>query len=145
MVLPVSSRVGFKTGLCAALLALAPLACEAQTSPAAPAASASSTCPGKNGGILLSPGFCATIFADNIGQPFGTWCLVRTACCTSTRGAAATSTMTRRRPVDFEVALQDTKGTGRADVIRRFGDGVPQGSKPAAPGLRSTRTQFMPK
>jgi glucose/arabinose dehydrogenase len=28
----------------------------------------------------------------------------------------------------FLVALKDTKGAGRADVIERFGDGVPQGS-----------------
>jgi hypothetical protein len=25
-------------------------------------------CPGDNGGILLSPAFCATIFADNVGH-----------------------------------------------------------------------------
>jgi hypothetical protein len=26
------------------------------------------TCPGDNGGITLSPGFCAIIFADNLGH-----------------------------------------------------------------------------
>jgi len=26
------------------------------------------------------------------------------------------------------VALQDTHGTGKADVVKRFGDGVPEGS-----------------
>jgi hypothetical protein len=33
---------------------------------AAPAFAAA--CPGDNGGITLSPGFCATIFADNLGH-----------------------------------------------------------------------------
>src|SRR6516162_11466686 len=27
------------------------------------------SCPGDNGGITLSPGFCATVFADNLGHP----------------------------------------------------------------------------
>jgi len=27
-----------------------------------------STCAGDNGGITLSPGFCATVFADNVGH-----------------------------------------------------------------------------
>src|SRR5215469_4177364 len=37
----------------------------AQTSSGSPASPA---CAGDNGGITLSPGFCATIFADNIGH-----------------------------------------------------------------------------
>ena len=32
------------------------------------AANTASACPGDNGGITLSPGFCATVFADNVGH-----------------------------------------------------------------------------
>ena len=32
------------------------------------AANTGSTCAGDNGGITLSPGFCATVFADNVGH-----------------------------------------------------------------------------
>jgi hypothetical protein len=37
----------------------------AQSNPNSPAAN---RCAGDNGGIALSPGFCATIFVDNIGH-----------------------------------------------------------------------------
>ena len=77
------------------------------------------TCPGDNGGITLPPGFCATVFADNIGHarhlavaPNGvvyvnTW---------SGRYYRNTATP----PGGFLVALQDTKGDGHADVQARF-------------------------
>ena len=47
----------------AALLSTTGSSAVAQTSRAA-----NNTCPGDNGGITLSPGFCATVFADNIGH-----------------------------------------------------------------------------
>ncbi len=129
MSLRVSSRSGFKTGMFAAFLMLAPLVCEAQTSSPALAVVASKkfVCPGDNGGILLSPGFCATIFADNVGH-------VRHMVI-GPNGVLYVNTWSGRYfnndtppPGGFLVALQDTKGTGHADVVTRFGDGVPQGS-----------------
>lgn len=84
-------------------------------------------CPGDNGGITLSPGFCATVFADHIGHarhlvvaPSGvvyvnTW-------------SGAYYNNDAPPAGGFLLALQDTNGDGRADVIKRFGDGVPQGS-----------------
>ena len=85
------------------------------------------TCVGDNGGITLSPGFCATVFADNLGHArqmaFGP------------NGVLYVNTWSGRyykndKPPagGFLVALKDNKGDGRADVIERFGDGVPQGS-----------------
>jgi glucose/arabinose dehydrogenase/mono/diheme cytochrome c family protein len=83
-------------------------------------------CAGDNGGIALPPGFCATVFADNLGHarhlavaPNGvvyinTW--------------SGTYFREPPPPGGFLVALQDTHGVGRADVIRRFGDDVAQGS-----------------
>src|SRR5260370_10498491 len=67
-----------------------------------------------NTGIRLPPGFCATIFADNLGYarqldvaPNGT-VYVNTLGGPSSAGG-------------FLVALRDTKGQGRADVIQYFG------------------------
>lgn len=85
------------------------------------------TCSGDNGGITLSPGFCASIFADNVGHvrhmifaPNGvlyvnTW-----------RGGFYRND---KPPAGgFLVALKDSKGDGHADVIERFGDSVAEGS-----------------
>ena len=84
-------------------------------------------CPADNGGITLSPGFCATVFADNIGH-------VRHMVVAAS-GVLYVNTWSGRYyhndtpPAGgFLVALKDNKGTGRADQIERFGDGVPQGS-----------------
>jgi glucose/arabinose dehydrogenase len=85
------------------------------------------SCGGDNGGITLPPGFCATIFADNLGHArqmvFGPG------------GVLYLNTWSggyyqNDKPPDggFLVALKDTKGDGRADAIERFGDGVAQGS-----------------
>ncbi len=84
-------------------------------------------CATDNGGITLSPGFCASIFADNIGH-------VRHMV-VAPNGVLYVNTWSGRYyhndtppPGGFLVALQDTKGTGKADVIQRFGDSVAQGS-----------------
>src|SRR5271163_114162 len=54
------------TGLAAGALAAAAVGAMhagAQSRPPTPSA-----CHGDNGGITLSPGFCATVFADNLGH-----------------------------------------------------------------------------
>src|SRR6266849_4162084 len=84
-------------------------------------------CADDNGGITLPAGFCATVFADNIGHarhlvvaPNGvvyvnTW--------------SGTYYGNDKPPAGgFLVALQDTKGNGRADVNIRFGDSRTNGS-----------------
>jgi hypothetical protein len=87
-------------------------------------ANAGNACAGDNGGITLSPGFCATVFADNVGHarhmvvaPNGvvyvnTW-----------SGRYYANTDNAKAPDGgFLLALQDTTGSGRADkVIRRPG------------------------
>ena len=115
------------------VLGLSSLAASAATVPT-PAAEApppmmmsASTCPGNNGGIVLSQGFCATIFADNIGHARH---LV-----VAPNGVVYVNTWSGRYYKDdtppaggFLVALRDTKGAGKADVIERFGDSAAQGS-----------------
>ena len=92
--------------------------------------SAGNACEGDSGGITLSPGFCATVFADNIGHarhmvvaPNGvvyvnTW-----------SGRYYANTDNAKAPEGgFLVALQDTTGSGRADKVVRFGPGVESGN-----------------
>ncbi len=83
-------------------------------------------CPGDDSGLTLPPGFCATIFADEIGHarhlvvsPSGvvyvnTWSGVYYGNDTPHAGG-------------FLVALQDSSGKGNADVNRRFGETVKSG------------------
>jgi glucose/arabinose dehydrogenase/mono/diheme cytochrome c family protein len=83
-------------------------------------ARAQTACPGDNGGITLSPGFCATVFADHLGH-------VRQLKVTPNGVVYANSWSGRYYhndtppPGGFLIALQDTKGAGQADKIERFG------------------------
>jgi glucose/arabinose dehydrogenase/mono/diheme cytochrome c family protein len=85
------------------------------------------SCADDNGGITLPPGFCATVFADNIGH-------VRQLV-VAPNGVVYVNTWSGRYygndtppPGGFLVALQDTHGDGRADVNVRFGETREQGS-----------------
>lgn len=109
-------------GLGAAALVVAVLH-GATRAPAAPGGS----CGDANTGITLSPGFCATVFADNIGH-------VRHMA-VAPNGVVYVNTWAGRYyhndrppPGGFVVALQDTKGDGHADVIKRFGPTAEQGA-----------------
>ena len=97
---------------------------QAEPNAAAPPAGA---CAGDNGGITLPPGFCATVFADNIGHARH---LV-----VAPNGVVYVNTWSGRYYGNDKppaggvlVALQDTNGDGRADVMVRFGDSVASSS-----------------
>ena len=84
-------------------------------------------CADDNGGITLPAGFCATVFADNVGHARH---LV-----VAPNGVVYVNTWSGRYygndtpPAGgFLVALQDTRGEGRADVKVRFGGSVQTGS-----------------
>ncbi len=84
------------------------------------------SCP-EDAGITLSPGFCATVFADNLGH-------VRHMV-VAPDGVLYVNTWSGRYyhfdkppPGGFLLALKDTKGAGRADFVQRFGPGVPEGA-----------------
>jgi glucose/arabinose dehydrogenase/mono/diheme cytochrome c family protein len=92
-----------------------------------PGTAAASACTGDNGGLTLSASFCATVFADNIGH-------VRHMA-VAPNGVLYVNTWSGRYfhndtpPAGgFLVALKDSKDAGKADVIERFGPGVPEGS-----------------
>jgi glucose/arabinose dehydrogenase len=77
-------------------------------------------CAGDNGGITLSPGFCATVFADKLGH-------VRHLA-VAPNGVVYANTWSGRyyrgdttRPDPFLIAIESTKHDGQADQVARFG------------------------
>src|ERR1700677_3199489 len=93
----------------------------------AQSSSTASTCAGDNGGLSLSPGFCATVFADNVGH-------VRHMA-VAPNGVLYVNTWSGRYFHNVPppaggmlVALKDSTGNGKADVIERFGPTLQEGS-----------------
>src|SRR5579863_5411473 len=90
------------------------------------AASGNHGCPTDDSGLALPPGFCATVFADDIGHA--------RHMAVAPNGVVYVNTWSGRyygnrppHPGGFLVALQDTKSAGKADVIERFGETVQSG------------------
>ncbi|MGH8230791.1 MAG: hypothetical protein ACRESY_03105 [Steroidobacteraceae bacterium] len=81
---------------------------------------AAERCPGPDPGIVLPAGFCASVFADNLGH-------VRHMAIAA-NGDVYVNTWssflyrTPPPPGGFLVALRDSHATGRADEVRRFGE-----------------------
>jgi glucose/arabinose dehydrogenase/mono/diheme cytochrome c family protein len=85
-------------------------------------------CADDNGGITLPPGFCATVFADNIGHARH---LV-----VGPNGVVYVNTWSgpyygndTPPPGGFLVALQDDDGDGQADATIRFGETFAKGAQ----------------
>ena len=83
-----------------------------------------SKCATDNGGITLPTGFCATIFADGIGHA--------RHLAVASNGDVYVNTWSGpyyqgpTHPGGFIVALRDTTGDGKADIIKRFGPDATQ-------------------
>lgn len=84
-------------------------------------------CPSDEGGLKLPPGFCATVFADDIGHARHV--------VVAPNGVVYVNTWSGRyygngksHEGGFLVALQDTTGNGHANVNVRFGDTAQTGS-----------------
>src|SRR5579863_2850701 len=93
----------------------------------APASAQSAACPGDNGGITLSPGFCETVFADKLGHARH---LV-----VAPNGVVYVNTWSGRYfqndtppPGGFLIALQSTNNDGHADRVTRFGPSAADGN-----------------
>jgi glucose/arabinose dehydrogenase len=116
---PGIAQSGRSFGAPAIALMLA-LAVDASPAKPEPASAAAVGCPREDTGITLSTGFCATVFADKLGH-------VRHLTVTADGTVYANSWSGRYYHNDtppaggFLLALKDTKGTGHADVVRRFG------------------------
>jgi glucose/arabinose dehydrogenase/mono/diheme cytochrome c family protein len=98
----------------------------AQNQPGSNTGNQSQSCPKDEAALKLPPGFCATIFADNIGHARH---LVVAA-----SGVVYVNTWSGRyygndtpHAGGFLVALKDKGGSGSADVIERFGETVQTG------------------
>jgi glucose/arabinose dehydrogenase/mono/diheme cytochrome c family protein len=89
---------------------------------------ASGVCVGDNGGITLSPGFCATVFADKLGHARHMAVAPNGIVYVNTWSGVYYHNDTPP-PGGFLIALQDTKGDGRADKIVRFGPTAADGNK----------------
>lgn len=88
--------------------------------------SASQACPNDDSGLTLPAGFCATVFADGIGHA--------RHMVAAPNGILYVNTWSGRyygndtpHAGGFLVALQDKNGSGRADVVERFGETVQSG------------------
>ncbi len=95
---------------------------------AAPAVSEEQACSETDTGITLPKGFCATVFADKVGHA--------RQMAVAGDGTVFVNTWSgvyynNDTPPDggFLVALKDTKGTGKADHVERFGQTFAQGGK----------------
>lgn len=117
-----------RTALTAALGlgAVALLAAAASPAKHGATGAASAACAGDNGGLTLPPGFCATVFADNLGH---------TRQLSVGPDGVLYANTEKGRPIPgqaaaegFAIALKDTNADGKADQIARFGDGVDGGT-----------------
>jgi glucose/arabinose dehydrogenase/mono/diheme cytochrome c family protein len=86
----------------------------------------SQACPDDNSGLKLPAGFCATIFADEIGHA--------RHMAVARNGVVYVNTWSGEyygndtpHAGGFLVALQDKAGAGKADVVERFGETVQSG------------------
>jgi len=120
------TRAATAVGLGAAVLMAGAIATSAESKPAAKGAPTKAVaCAGDNGGLSLPAGFCATVFADNLGHvrhlavaPDGVL-YANSQGGPSAPGAPAGG---------FLLALKDTHGDGRADQVARFGETAADGA-----------------
>lgn len=90
-----------------------------------PAPAQGAACP-SDAGLSLPPGFCATIFADNLGH---TRHLVVAADGTLYANSWSGPYYPDNPPVSGHlIALRDTDGDGRADLVNRFGPSSQSGA-----------------
>src|SRR3984893_12003854 len=102
-------------------------AVSAQNQPGPGKEAKSAPCSHDDSGLTLPPGFCATVYADGIGHA--------RHMVVGPSGVVYVNTWSGNyyhfdKPHEggFLVALQDKAGTGKADVIERFGETVQSGA-----------------
>jgi glucose/arabinose dehydrogenase/cytochrome c5 len=122
--------LGSALGIGAALLASAAMAPLASAAPAAKAAmSKPAACPGGDTGITLPPGFCATIFADNLGNTRHIVVAADGTLYANTWNGSSYFRGTTADPNGFLIAVEDSNHDGKADKVTHFGVTPAEGSK----------------
>ncbi|HXA40053.1 MAG TPA: c-type cytochrome [Phenylobacterium sp.] len=115
-------------GLAAAVAAAGAGALAVQAQPRTPA-SGGPACPGGDAGITLPPGFCATVFADNLGNVRHIAVAADGTLYANTWNGSSYFPRSTPAPDGFLIALQDTRHEGKADRITHFGQTPAEGSK----------------
>ena len=92
------------------------------------ARAASTACPSNDSGLKLPRGFCATIFADGIGHARHLTVAPNNVVYVNTWSGEYYRAGEAVHEGGFLVALQDKSGTGKADVVERFGGTAQDGS-----------------
>jgi hypothetical protein len=100
----------------------------------------SSACVGDSGGITLSPGFCATVFGDKLGHARHLVVAPNGIVYVNTWSGIYYHNDTPP-PGGFLIALQDTKGDGRADKTVRSPRRRATRGEPASRSTRTTSTR----
>lgn len=90
--------------------------------PASAFAAVQSGCSQDDSGLKLPPGFCATVFADGIGHARHLVVAPNGVVYVNTWSGAYYPPGQASPEGGFLVALQDKSGSGKADVIQRFGE-----------------------
>jgi glucose/arabinose dehydrogenase/mono/diheme cytochrome c family protein len=96
--------------------------------PKAGAQMKSQACPENDSGLTLPAGFCATIFADNIGHSRDLVVAPGGVVYVNTWSGDYYPPGDKPPAGGFLVALQDTTGTGKANMTQRFGETVETGA-----------------
>jgi glucose/arabinose dehydrogenase len=99
----------------------------ARSQPPQPAQPGQATaCAGDQGGITLSPGFCATVFADKLGH-VRQMVVAPNGILYANSWSGRYYNDDRPPPGGMLIALQDTKSNGTADKVVRFGRAFAEG------------------
>jgi len=91
-------------------------------------ASGKAACSSEDSGLQLPPGFCATVFADGIGHARHLVVASSGVVYVNTWSGAYYPPNEPVHEGGFLVALQDKTGSGKADVIERFGETAKDGN-----------------
>jgi glucose/arabinose dehydrogenase/mono/diheme cytochrome c family protein len=112
--------------LAALCAGISPATAQNQPKAGAKAKSRTQACRNDDTGLKLPPGFCATVFADDIGHA--------RQLVVAPSGVVYVNTWSGGyygnqppQPGGFLVALQDKSGSGKSDVVERFGETVETG------------------
>ena len=99
-----------------------------QSSSTAGSGAGRSACPKDDSGLKLPPGFCATVFADGIGHARHLVVAQNGVVYVNTWSSSYYPPNEAPHEGAFLVALQDKAGSGKADVIERFGETAKTGA-----------------
>ena len=122
-------RLGPALGVGAIVLIAAGGALALQAVPRGAAPAKAASCAGGDTGITLPPGFCATVFADNLGATRHITVAPDGTVYANTWNGSSYFPRTPVAPDGFLIALQDTDKDGKADKVTHFGVTPAQGSK----------------